>query len=157
MSQTAHWERHSRYQQEVPFQSMTRPVWTESQRKWRVFSSARIISGLAFILPSPILEHPVSNLRISLPISFPDLRQEVIIEERVCIVIWLPVPFRAGEGIIHVFRPGIHDSLSPRVGLKLDLRARKCLNCTISKFTGRQREGRDVIDLMVQFLAWYIQ
>ena len=41
----------------------------------------------------------------------PDLRQEVLVEERVGIVIGLPAPFETCQLVVHIFGPGVDDAL----------------------------------------------
>jgi len=56
-------------------------------------------------------------------VALADLRDEVVIEEFIHIVIGLPAPFGAGERVVYILRPGIDDALAARIGLEGDLRA----------------------------------
>src|SRR6185369_3006724 len=83
-----------------------------------------------------------------LTVSLPDFRQEVIVEEGVCVVIGLPVPLSAGEGVVHILRPGVDYALAARVRLEGDLCARKCLDSAVTEFTRGNGKGGDVVDVM---------
>ena len=69
----------------------------------------------------------------------------------------MPIPFRAGKGVVHIFGPGVDDALAAQIRRKGDLRTGKRSQSTVTEFASGDGKRGNVIHNLMQSLARYIQ